>query len=71
MATFNKSTLTTVVTVLAAALSMVNLAYDASMINSLLLSSNFQECMSKFCYHSREMKSPLALEMAGPNVSTK
>lgn len=71
MANFNKSTLMTVVTVLAAALSMVNLAYDASMINSLLLSSNFQECMSKFCYHSQEMKSPLPLEMTGPNVSTK
>lgn len=49
MAYFNKSNVTAAVIVLAAALSMVNLAYDASMINSLLLSNNFIECMFKFC----------------------
>lgn len=52
MANFNTSSnMTATVTVLAAALSMVNLAYDASMINTLLLSNSFVECMScKFCH---------------------
>lgn len=47
MANFNRSSnMTATVTVLAAALSMVNLAYDASMINTLLLSNSFVECKS-------------------------
>lgn len=47
MANFNTSSnMTATVTVLAAALSMVNLAYDASMINTLLLSNSFVECKS-------------------------